>query len=449
MNKLLLISVILFLAFVAVAEPVQVTVYNKNLALVKTEQEVGLEKGETQFVIRGVSAKIDPTSVHLKFDRDQDKVDILEMNFLYDLVNSSKIFKKYTDKEIVYHLEDGTQYSGKLLSYTGGDLIIEQADGGILITSTNQIRNYKFPELPGGLITVPTLRWTIDSRIAGVKKAELSYLTEGLSWHAEYVLVLAENDRDFSLSSWVSLENNSGASYPNANVKLIAGDIHRARDREAVPRQVMLSRAAAEKEVERREIFDYHLYELGRRVNIANKEIKQIALFDNVMAQADKKYIYENSAYNPSDESSMLVKLFINNTKDNDLGFPLPKGKVRMFKKDVDESLQLIGEDNISHISENDELELTAGKAFDVKGERSIVNREKYENEEIIEVKIILKNRTERTAAIEVRERHHGDWHVKSSNSDYHKKSNSLLVFPVNLKGKTEKTIEYEFVREF
>ena len=131
------------------------------------------------------------------------------------------------------------------------------------------------------------------------------------------------------------------------------------------------------------------------------------------------------------------------------MGMPLPKGKVRMFKEDIDGSLQLIGEDRISHTGKKEQLELTAGKAFDVKGKRTIVNREKYRHEEIIDVKIELFNRTDNTANIEVRENHHGDWHIKSSSSDYTKESNSLLVFPVTLKGNQEKTIEYEFVREY
>ena len=447
MKKVLAILCIFSLVFLSSAENTEVTIYNNNLALIRNTPIIDLEKGNTEFTIHGVSAKIDPTSVHLEF-QGAENVDILEMNFLYDLVSSSKIFRKYTGKQIIYHLEDGTELQGRLLNYSGGDLILEEPDGEIRITSTRHIRDYKFPDLPGGLITVPTLQWKIDSRSAGRKEAELSYLTKGMSWHAEYVLVLAENDTDFSLSSWISLDNQSGASYEKAKVKLIAGDIHRAPQPETA-RRVMLARQAQDQEVQQREIFDYHLYEISRKVDIADKEIKQIALFDNIAAQAEKKYIFKNSAYNSSEESSLSIKLFINNTQENNLGIPLPKGKVRMFKEDADSSLQLIGEDRIPHTGKKDEIELTAGKAFDVKGKRTIINREKYRQEEIITVQIELYNRTDHSATIEVQEEHHGDWHIKSSSSEYQKKSNSLLVFPVTLQGNQEKTIKYEFVREY
>ncbi|MCF7885271.1 MAG: hypothetical protein K9M80_02145 [Candidatus Marinimicrobia bacterium] len=446
MKKIIYALSFICMVYVLVAEDPQVTIYNNNPALIRTSKSINLEKGLTEFSIQGVSAKIDPTSVHLVFDNDK-KVEILEMNFLYDLVSSSKIFKKYIGNQLVYHLEDGTELQGKLLSYSGGDLILEEPDGEIRITSSRHIRDYKFPKLPGGLITVPTLQWQINSDIKGQHDAELSYLTDGIDWHAEYVLVLAQNESDFNLSSWISLNNQSGASYKNAKVKLIAGDLHRAPQPEA-PR-VMLARQAKDQEVQRREIFDYHLYEISRKVDIADKEIKQISLFDNIEARAEKKYIFENSAYRSESEAALSIKLFIPNTKDNNLGIPLPKGKVRMFKEDKDGSLQMIGEDRIPHTGKEDLIELTAGKAFDVKGKRTILNREEYRHEEVIEVRIELFNRTDHSANVEVCEKHRGDWHVKSSDADYEKKSNSLLSFPVTLQGNTEKTIKYEFVREF
>ncbi|HMA62346.1 MAG TPA: hypothetical protein VKP78_06810 [bacterium] len=450
MKKILAGLLIISLVFAA-SENIQVTIYNNNQGLVRTEKSIQLQKGTTQFQIPGVAAQIDPTSVHLKFDQD-DKVDILEMNFLYDLVSSSKIFKKYTGKQIEFRLQYNSDYTGsykgKLLRYSGGNIILEEEDGEIKIVSSSRIIDYKFPELPGGLITKPTLKWQIDSRLDGEHGAELSYLTNGLDWHAEYVLILAENDRDFSLSSWISLNNQSGASYKNAKVKLIAGDLHRAQPEQG-PRPVMLARRAEQEQVQRREIFDYHLYELDRRVDLANREIKQIALFENVEAQTEKKYIYENSAYQSSDQSALSVNLFIKNSEENNLGFPLPKGKVRMFKKDVDESLQMIGEDRIDHTGKEEELQLIAGKAFDVKGERKILDRERYNREEIIKAEISLHNRTDKEVQIEVHENHHGDWHIKNSTDKYKKESNALLIFPVSLKANQDKTIQYTFVREF
>mgnify|MGYP006277950651 FL=1 len=439
--------IFLLVSITFVLAETRVTVYNNNFAIVRIDREIKLENGKTSFKIEGVSAKIDPTSVHLNFNK-ANQIEILEMNFLYDLVNSTKIFKKYTGSNILYHLNDGTELEGKLLNYSGGDLIVEEPDGEIRINSAKHIRDYKFPGLPGGLITKPTLKWKINSAVSGTREAELSYLTNGMNWHAEYVLVLAKNDKEFKLSSWISLENNSGASYENANLKLIAGDVHRAAEPRE-PRQIMLSRKAQQEDVEQREIFDYHLYEISRRVDINDREIKQVSLFDNIQGQTDKKYIFKNSAYSNSNEASLLIKLFIPNTEENNMGFPIPKGKVRMFKKDIDGSLQLIGEDRIDHTGKKDLIKLTAGKAFDVKGKRNIMDREEYKQEEVVEVKIELFNRTDNAADIEVQEIHRGDWHIKNSSSDYEKKSNNLLVFPVVLKANQKKTIEYQFVREY
>ncbi|MCK4446447.1 MAG: hypothetical protein KAW56_05145, partial [Candidatus Marinimicrobia bacterium] len=266
-KKLIIVFLVLtFVVIIFAEQPIkntQVTVYNDNLGLIRQIRTLDLKKGMSEIKIEGVSAKIDPTSVHLIFPKQVKKVEILEQNFLYDLVSSYKIFEKYTGETITYRLENGNEITGQLLNVDGSNLILKLPEGGIRIASTKTILDYEFPSLPEGLILKPTLQWLLDSKYKGSTDAELSYLTEGMSWHAEYVMILEENERDFSLSSWISLDNNSGATYENAKMKLVAGTIHRApvRRRALMERETQLAPPLAKgRGFKERELFDYHLY---------------------------------------------------------------------------------------------------------------------------------------------------------------------------------------------
>jgi hypothetical protein len=456
-RNITLIFTFLLVNFFAVAnqpiENTQVTIYNNNLGLIKQTRTLELERGISEVRIEEVAAMIEPTSVHIIFVKNKDKVEVLEQNFLYDLVNSSKVFEKYIGETISYRLESGEEVTGILLSFDGSRLIIQLPDSGIKIASTKTILDYEFPSLPEGLILKPTLQWLLDSEAKGTNKAEISYLTRGMGWHAEYVLVLEENETDFALSSWVSLNNNSGATYENAKMKLVAGEIHRAPPPVrlgVVQYQVELDEGMAKaKPFEERELFDYYLYDLQRPVTIKDKEIKQISLFDEVSGKGRKIYTFSNNAYSESDKP-LEVSMKIVNSEKNNMGFPLPAGIVRVFKKDIDETLQLIGEDRISHTSKNDTLNINIGKAFDVKGKRVIKNREKpSKTSEDITIEIIIHNRKDEEIEVEVNEFLSGIWYIKNASHKFIKKSNSLLVFPLKIKPNETEKITYTFQRSW
>ncbi len=435
------------------AQPVkntQLTVYNNDLGLIRQTREVILEKKSSEIRIVGISAQVDPTSVRLTFPQLQGEVTILEQNYLYDLVSSRRIFQKYIGESIIYHLEDGTQLSGKILSVEGRNLILALPEGGIRIASGKSIMDYEFPSLPEGLILTPTLQWQVQSRHHGRHIAELSYLTGGLSWHAEYILILSENETDLSLAAWVSLNNESGATYADATMKLIAGDIHRARDERERQHAVMAFKAAVEAEqpFAERELFDYHLYELQWPVTLKNNEIKQVTLFEEVYSRGEKIYLFQGNSTQEY-QALLRVVLRIPNTQSNQMGFPIPRGVVRIFKRDVDQTLQLIGEDNIGHTAKQDTLALTVGNAFDVRGEKHITDRKRNKNSETISVKIILYNRKDQAVQAEVQEFHRGDWYLQRASHDYQQKSNRQLVFPLTLKANSSDVITYTFTREW
>jgi len=430
----------------------QVTIYNNNLGLVRQTRAVELQKGITELRIEGVSAKIDPTSVHFNFPKVPGRVEILEQNFQYDLVNAEKIFRKYIGETIQYRLENEKEVSGILLSSDGSNIILRLPDGSIRVAATRSIVDYEFPSLPEGLILQPTLQWLLNSEVKGGTAAELSYLTAGLSWHAEYVIVLETNERDLSIASWVSLENNSGATYENAKMKLIAGDIHRAPSPRNVPgyaEDMAVMSMAKGAAFEEREFFDYHLYDLQRPVTIRNNEIKQVTLFDEKQSKGDKIYIFQNSA-NRASEAPLSVELRIPNTESNRLGVPLPGGVARIFKKDIDKTLQLIGEDRLAHTSKNDTLELKVGEAFDVKGKHAIKDRTTTKTRsEILSVAITVSNRKNETIQVEVQEIQNGDWYVKSASHQYRKISNALLLFPLTVPPNQTVVVQYTFQRDW
>ena len=454
-KKLSIILVILPIFLLAnTVKETNITVYNSNLGLVQEILSVKIDKGNDIFKIAGISSQVDPTTVHLEFPKEQSKIRVLEQNYLYDLVNSTKIFEKYIGEKITCYTNSGNAFTAELLSIEGSNLIVRKEDGGIRIINRKEIFDYNFPKLPGGLILKPTLQWQLQSQYAGQTDAKLSYLTGGMSWHAEYVLILDEKDENGSLSSWVSLENNSGAAFEQAKLKLIAGEINRARQERAYPPQaakaygMAMADMAAEENFQERGLMDYHLYELQRPVDLKDKEIKQVSMFDNLSCTVEKQYIFSNHNY-ASLEKPLKVRVKIPNTQQNNLGIPLPKGIVRIFKEDVDKTLQLVGEDNINHTSKNDTLKLTVGNAFDVKGKRIIVNRDKYQRSEEVTVRIKITNNKDEKVSVLVEELHPNDWNVLETSDKYVKKSNSQLHFYIDVAANASRTIEYKFRRNW
>lgn len=453
LKRSLLILIIPLFLFANEVKETNITVYNKNLGLIQQIVDVKIDKGNDLFKIEGISSQVDPTTVHISFPKHQSKIRVLEQNYLYDLVNSNKIFEKYIGEKITCLTKTGNTFIAELLSIEGNNLIVRKTDGGIRIINRSEIFDYSFPELPGGLILKPTLQWQLTSNFAGKTDAKLSYLTSGMNWHAEYVLILDEKDVNGSLSSWVSLENNSGASFKNAKLKLIAGEINRARSQ--VSYQPRMEKAFAmgvpmdaEENFEERGLMDYHLYELQRNVDLSNKEIKQVSMFDNLDCKVQKQYLFSNHNY-ASTEKPLEVRVKIPNSKGNNLGIPLPEGVVRIFKEDIDKTLQLVGEDNINHTSKNDTLKLTVGKAFDVKGEKIIMNRDKYKRSEEVEVKIKVKNSKDEKVSVVVEELHSNDWQVLEASEKYTRKSNSKLHFYIDVEENSTKTIDYKFRRNW
>ncbi len=422
---------------------VAVTIYNDNLALVKDVRTLDLKSGLNQVAFRDISALIDPTSVYFVSKSSPDKVKVLEQNFVYDLVNSNKLLQKYIDQRISFELEKGQSASGILLSASGADIIIkDEASNAIRLFKNSVIKNISFPELPEGLITKPTLAWKLNSKNAGSNQVEIGYLTGGISWHAEYVGVIDEQDKLMEVGAWVSIENNSGTSYENAGLKLVAGDVNKAREirRRYKGAQVESLAMADAPQFQEKAFFEYHVYTLQKKTTVANAQIKQISLFAPADVKVEKNYYYDGSR----NGSKVNVKLEFANDKKSGLGIPLPKGKFRVYKRDSDDSLILIGEDFLDHTPENQEVRVTVGNAFDVTGERTQKNRQstgKYEWEATWEIK--LKNQKKEAVKVIVQERLGVNWKIISKTHDFKKPNANTAEFTITVPSGGEVVVEY------
>jgi len=372
-----------------------ITIYNENLALVRQIRMLSLEQGVQDFSYDGVAAKIDPTSVHFK----APGVTVIEQNYEYDLVDKNVLLKKYLGETIEISVKDNF-ISGKLLSSDDG-LIIEDKSGQVQQIQASSIERIQFPSLPAGLVLKPTLRWMLHSEKQEEVKAELSYLTRGISWEASYVAVASPDDKSLDFAGWVQIDNQSGATYEDAVLKLMAGDVRieqppkRGRGYEA-DMAVAFSKAELAG-FEEKEFFEYHLYTLPRLTTIRDRQSKQISLFEQATTAVNKVYTYDNW----KDATKVNITLEFRNDKKNKLGIPLPKGKVRVYKADTDGSLEFIGEDRIDHTPKDELLRLSTGKAFDIVVERRNPDRKNISSG-VHDEKIEIEIRNKKKEAVEV-----------------------------------------------
>ncbi|UCC43322.1 MAG: DUF4139 domain-containing protein, partial [Candidatus Zixiibacteriota bacterium] len=394
MRKVLVATVMLLvvLAGTALADGLAVTVYNSNLGVISETRTLQFESGLGRLAFRDVPSQIDPASVRFEVADERGTVSILEQNYAFDLVKPAQLYDKYVDEQIELIDKEGKLFSGILLAHGGGSVTLQDPSGKVKIVSMGNISEVNFPALPEGLISRPTLFWLYRSDLSGERECEVGYQTTGLNWSAEYVGVLNDEETRLGLTGWSSINNTSGKTYKDAKLKLVAGDIHRVTPKKAGRGMAMEFMAAAVPEAggfEEKAFFEYHLYTLPRTATLANREIKQIALFDPAETSVEKIL-----AYSPEKHPTRVeVAVKFRNSEETGLGMPLPAGRVRVFKADDDGSLILLGEDRIQHTPRNEELKLTIGTAFDLVGEQTLVRQDRISKQvEDREFKIELRN---------------------------------------------------------
>src|SRR5690606_6049524 len=280
------------------SEQLSLTIYNQGTALVQDVRSFDLSIGQNTIDFTDVAASIDATSVVFKALTNPEDVVVLEQNFVFDLVGSGALLNRYLDETITVTAEDGTTFTGQLLSGRGGEIILRDDAGQVFVISQAKVRDIQFPNLPDGLITRPTLRWLLESGVAGSQQVGLTYLTGGINWTADYNVLLNAGNTALDLNGWVTLTNTSGAGCQNARVKLVAGDVNRLPERQAMFRAEMDMAAAAmptaEPSVEQREFFEYQLYEITRPVSVASNETKQVEFVTGTNVPANTFFVFNS-----------------------------------------------------------------------------------------------------------------------------------------------------------
>ena len=424
------------------------TIYNANLGLVKDVREVRLDGGTHEVQFMDVSAQIDPTSVHLRSLTDPAAVRILEQNYEYDLLSSAKLMEKYVGRKVKLYNPDGSYVEATLLATQGP---VYEINGQIHLGHSGRL---VLPALPDNLVSKPTLAWLLRNGLDRPQRVEAAYLTGGISWKADYVMVINAADTRADLTGWVTIDNKSGATYGNAALKLVAGDVNRAPDRFRDGRVLELAAKAASPATARNDFaqeafFEYHLYTLDGRTTIKDNQTKQLALLSATEVPVDKQLFYYGAAdyYRnrigmPVSTQKVQVFLELTNAKEHRLGVPLPRGKVRVYKADASGSQQFIGEDWIDHTPTDERVRIKMGNAFDVVGERTQKDfRKLADNLYEVEWEISLRNHKKSDAVtVTVMEPIPGDWQLVQSTLSGEKVEAHTLRFtvPVPKEGATK-----------
>lgn len=427
-------------------EGVEITVYNQDLGLVKDRRFIDFKKGENIIKWMDVASLIDPTSVEFKPLKYENEVRIQEQNYEYDLVSASKLLEKYIDKTIGVITKDNQAYDGSLLSFDEDQLVLakDKTKGPVVMVSRENVRDIKFPELPEGLITRPTLLWNIISEISDKPLCELTYLTKGINWHADYVVVVDDKDVNLDLVGWVTIDNQSGTTYKNAKLKLIAGDIHLLKPKEEVEEarveMYAMAMKGAPREFKEEPLFEYHIYTLTRPATLKDRQTKQINLLTGNNVPCQKTFTYNGAQFG----KKVGINLEFVNSEKNGLGIPLPKGKIRVYKADKENALQFIGENEIDHTPKDEEVKLYLGDAFDIVGERKLTNRQKI-TQQIREdsYEIEIRNRKDEDVEVVVVESQQGDWKIINTTHDYKKKDANTLEFKIKVRKGAKEVMRY------
>lgn len=440
---------------------ISITIYNVNLGLVKDQRQLKLPKGTGSLKFMDVASQIIPTSVHIKSLVNPDSLQILEQNYEYDLLNPQKLLDKYVGKEVKLfyknpYTEREETVTATLLSNNGGPIF----KIGDEITFGHPGRII-FPGVPESLISKPTLVWLLENSLSSVQKVEASYLTNGINWRSDYVVTLNEKDDRADISGWVTIDNKSGTTYRDAKIKLVAGDVNRAKDEMDYERKIykaagVMAKASAP-QFKEEEFFEYHIYTLQRPATIKDNQTKQISLVnaDNVTVKKELVYYgaqyYYRSTYGEKISNQKIgVFVEIANKKEYNLGIPLPKGTVRVYKHDSEGSLQFVGEDSIDHTPKDEKIKIKLGDAFDVVGSRKQTDWKKiaYDTYEAA-FEISLRNHKKEDVVVNVIEPIPGEWTMLSSSREYKKTEAFTAEFEIPVPKDKEVKLTYRVRMRF
>ncbi|MDR2187108.1 MAG: DUF4139 domain-containing protein [Azonexus sp.] len=436
---------------------VAVTIYNESLALIREEREISLDAGENRVALREVSGQIKPETASLR-SLSGGQLTLREQNFDFDLLTPQKLLDKYVGKTVTITRANAQSHSEKSEQAT----VLANSNQGFVLQYADRVESglpadarIAYGNVPATLRDRPTLVVGFASDRGGPQRLELAYLSGGLSWRADYVATLSNDEKTLDLAGWVTLTNRSGAAYENARLQLVAGEVNRVReffDELPMAAKINPDASVESDKMAREQLFEYHLYTLGRPTTLRDQQTKQVALLSAARVPVQKEYRMEGAAYWYGEEAiapergdKRGVEVFIEFANQNgDLGQPLPAGTVRVYKSDSAGSPLFIGEDSIDHTPKNETVRLKLGKAFDITGnwkrtDFSRITKRIFEQE----ITIDIANAKDLPATVRVVEPIPGDWKILKESHPHQKSSASSAQWdiPVPAEGKT--TLKY------
>src|SRR5437870_4823917 len=423
-----------------------VTVYNSNIALIRDVRNLMLPSGTFRLKFMDIAATVNPATVHFRSLNEPDKLGVIEQNYEYDLLEPAKLLHKYVGREVTLvrsYQENNTtkreEIKATLLSDNNGPV---WKIGNDIVTGMFA-ESYRFPEVPANLYERPTLLMSLENSGAKKQQVEASYLASNLSWNADYILAVARDDKNADLDGWVTVVNNSGTAFHNARLQLVAGELNRLPRSETIGameagRAIAMNAKAPQFQQE--SFSEYHLYSLGRKTSVEDKETKQISLLQGSGVPVEKVFaVNGQSSYYRNQQAPgaplkdpVMVYYKFKNEEKNGLGIPLPAGNVRVYQKDSKGGILFAGEDRIDHTPKDEQVSIHIGNAFDVVAEHKQTDYKHVDTHTWeFEYEITLRNHKDIPIVVQVNEPIGGDWEMLSSNYKYTKTAAFAAQFNV------------------
>ncbi|MGQ9737705.1 MAG: DUF4139 domain-containing protein [Armatimonadota bacterium] len=454
---------------------VSLTIYNQNFAVVRENRQISLKEGVNFVRYEDVAAQIDPTSISFKSLTAPNAVAVREQNYQYDLLNPTSILNKSVGKVVRFKqvhpdgkveilegtlLNPPTAVVGQTDAGGGGmthqGLVIRLKDGRLVLNPTGEI---ELNELPEGLVSRPSLLWKLEVDRAGTHNTQVSYIANAITWKADYVAVVNKDENMVDLTGWVTIDNRSGATYNNAQLQLMAGDVRRVQEAPGfggVAMDAVVKARPAAPQFEEQAFFEYHLYTLQGTTTIRDNETKQMTLLSAADVKVTRKLVLDAGRHwwiqgirapgmgGDTQNVKLNIVVEMRNSKENNMGMPLPKGKVRLYKADDRGNLQFLGEDLIDHTPKDELVRLYIGDAFDVVGERKRTEFKRISDTVMEETyEITVRNHKESDVAVWIVEHFWGDWQILQSSHKYNKLDAHTAEFPVTVERNGEVKVTY------
>jgi hypothetical protein len=434
-----------------------VTVYNSNIALVRDVRNLAVPSGVFRLKLMDIAATVNPATVHFRSLTEPDKLGVLEQNYEYDLLEPAKLLHKYVGKEVTLtrsYMDNGStkreEIKATLLADNNGPV---WKIGNDIVTGMYG-ESYRFPEVPANLYDRPTLLMSLENSGSRKQQIEASYLAGNLSWNSDYVLTVGRDDKTADLDGWVTLVNNSGTAFRNARLQLVAGELNRIQPAAApMPaRDAAMNKAMRAEQFAQENFSEYHLYTLGRKTSVEDKETKQISLLQGSGIPVEKRLVvngqnyYYHNQYSPGSpiKDNVMVFYKFKNEEKSGLGMPMPAGNVRVYQKDSKGNILFVGEDRIDHTPKDEALNIHIGTAFDVIAERKQTDYKHIDTHTWeMEFEITLRNHKDTPITVEMNEPIGGDWEMLTSSYKYTKTAAWAAQFNVPVAANGTSVLKY------